>query len=452
MSEPHDQDPDPAALDELLRAFGESPDESGDSGEHDVVPSLESADDSVVGDESVGEEPTDESVDDDSADDEPADAADEPAELLIVEQEPMVAPVDPTPTPPTVIRIDDYGGSVVVADTSESTPAAKMPPVSTQKRSPDDEPADSRTDADAAGTVVISIEDEDLPDAVYVDGALDGEGKRTIVFIEDDETGDTVAPDVERDTRRGIEPRLRERRAAVKRAIGRKRLRWVLLGTLVVVVGVGALALLGSGLFAIKAENVEVYGAVYADQEQVDAVVDDLVGTPALRADTKAAEDALEEIPWVAEARVRVSFPGSATIEIREREAWTTYQGPDGRYRVLDRDGRVLAVLDGYPIAYLLLDGPDAVDLDAGAFAPQGYAAASELAKNLTSSIRGQVSFVSITADGSSLTIFLDDGTEIRFGAARDLFNKLLRLETALSNNPDLEPGVIDVSTSEVTF
>ena len=130
----------------------------------------------------------------------------------------------------------------------------------------------------------------------------------------------------------------------------------------------------------------------------------------------------------------------------------TTYQGPDQRYRVLDRDGRVLAVLDGYPIAYVLITGPDPVDLDTGQFTPQGYAAASELAKNLTDSIRGQVERIDVTADGSRLILFLDDGTEVRFGAARDLFNKQLRLETALANNPEREPGVIDVSTSEVTL
>jgi cell division protein FtsQ len=130
----------------------------------------------------------------------------------------------------------------------------------------------------------------------------------------------------------------------------------------------------------------------------------------------------------------------------------TTYRGPDQRYRVLDREGRVLAVLNGYPLAYLLLSGPDPVDLEPGAFAPQGYAAASELTKNLTASIRGQVASMDVTADGSRLTLFLDDGTEVRFGQARDLFNKLLRLETTLQNNPDREPGVIDVSTGEVTL
>ncbi len=349
----------------------------------------------------------------------------------------MEAASDPTPTPPTVIRIDDYSGSVVI-DPSDDP----MPPIVTpEPPAGGDEPP-----------AVIAIEDEELPDAVYVAGNLERSGTRKIVFIEDDDTGDTIAPDAERDVRRGIEPRMRERRAAVKRAIGRKRLRWILVTFVIVVVGVGSLAVLGSGLFSVKAENVRVFGAVYADEAQVEAVVDDLVGTPTLRADTQAAERALEAIPWIDEARVRVSFPDSATIEIREREAWTTYQGPDQRYRVLDRDGRVLAVLDGYPIAYLLIDGPDPVDLDPGDFAPQGYAAASEMAKNLTGSIRGRVSYVSVTADGSQLSMFLDDGTEVRFGAARDIFNKLLRLETTLANNPEREPGVIDVSTSEVTL
>ena len=410
MPDPHDRELDQAALDELMRAFGEQPDDA-------VEPAPNAEPNEPDGDE--------------------------PAELLIVEQEPMEAPVDPTPTPPTVIRIDDYGGSAVIDPKIDPKIDDREPPIDSPEPQPgvDDEPP-----------AVIAIDDEDLPDAVYVAGNLERSGTRAIVFIEDDDTGDTVAPNAERDVRRGIEPRLRERRAAVKRAIGRKRLRWILIVLLVVTVGVGALAVLGSGLFAVKAENVRVFGAVYADEAQVEAVVDDLVGTPTLRADTQAAEAALEAIPWVDEARVRVSFPNSATIEIREREAWTTYQGPDQRYRVLDREGRVLAVLDGYPIAYLLLAGPDPVDLDPGDFAPQGYAAASELAKNLTGSIRGQVSYISVTADGSRLSIFLDDETEVRFGAARDLFNKLLRLETTLANNPEREPGVIDVSTSEVTL
>ena len=438
MPDPRDRQPDRAALDELMRAFGDHADATVES-----VPIGEVVDHTRDRTATPQDASTDAAADATGAgaagpgsDAGPVETRDdEPDQLVIVEQEPSAGPVEPAPEPPAIIRIDDDSESVVVVDD--------------QRRQIADE---TTIPAGTEAPTVIAIEDDELPDAVYVAGDLEASGDRSIVFIEDDATGDTIAPDAERDVRRGIEPRMRERRAAVKRAIGRKRLRWILIVVVVVVGVVGTLAVLGSGLFAVQAENVRVFGVVYADEERVEAVVEDLVGTPTLRADTRAAEAALEAIPWVDEARVRVAFPDSATIEIREREAWTTYQGPDQRYRVLDREGRVLAVLDGYPIAYLLLAGPDPVDLEPGDFAPQGYAAASELAKNLTGSIRGQVSFVSVTADGSRLNMFLDDGTEVRFGAARDLFNKLLRLETTLANNPEREPGVIDVSTSEVTL
>jgi hypothetical protein len=56
-----------------------------------------------------------------------------------------------------------------------------------------------------------------------------------------------------------------------------------------------------------------------------------------------------------------------------------------------------------------------------------------------------------VTSDGDRLTMLLDDGSEARFGEARDLFNKIVRLETILLANPDREPGPIDVSTAQTT-
>lgn len=456
--------PDPAALDELLRAFGEDRADSHDLSDADASPPASDAD--LTDPDLAHPELTDAELIGDDAD---------LAELLIVEQEPLVddesggAPID-TPAP-KVIRIDDYSGSVVVEPIlSESAPSSE--PASAESAVRSSTSSDPLLNAAAVGSrseaarsaasaapddvgsdepVVILIDDGDLPDPVYVEGNLERSGTRSIVFIDNDETGDTVVPEVERDIRRGIEPRMRERRAAVKRAIGRKRLRWILVIGTVVLLAVAALAVLGSNLFAIQDDRVSVVGAVYAEPARVEAVLEDLVGTPALLADTQAAEAELEAIPWVETARVRVDFPHSATIEIRERAAMTTYQGLDGRYRVLDREGRVLDVLDGYPFAYVLLNGPDPVDLEPGQFAPQGYAAASELAKTLTSSVRGRVEFIDVTADGSSLNLSLADGTIVRFGAARDLLHKLVRLETVLTADPERQPGVIDVSTSEVT-
>ena len=367
---------------------------------------------------------------DDVASGDDAPAGDDPTP----QDEPVAISDSPVPT---IIRIDGYGGSTAIErDESLHDGPAEPAPV--------DEPGE-------AGIISISV-DDDLPDPVYVEGNLDRDGGGTIVFIENDETGDTLAPDSERDMRRGIEPRMRERRVAVKRAQGRRRLKRVLLVVGVIVLVVGGLAVLGSPLFAVREGDVEIYGAVYSRGEDFDAVIDDAVGTPVLRVDTTRIEDDLEAIPWIEQAQVTTRFPHGLTIDVRERAAVSTYQGPDGRYRVLDRDGRVLDVIDdGYPYAYVLIGGPDAVDLEPGEFAPQGYAAASELAKNLTSSVRGNVVRIEVLSDGSRLTIELDDGSTVFFGEARDILAKLVRLEAVFANGDEREPGLIDVSTSDVT-
>jgi len=489
----HDRDPDPAALDELRRAFGvdvddlaaddaqETPATSRLGAVDPVGAGVPGVDESVIvtgrldavdpvvapgaidgtasGDGPVAGPPDDAGVAGPTEVVEPAEApailsADlpdveqEPFDLVIVEQDAPVASGDdessvpPESSPPAIIRIDDYAGA--------SDPAADATPESLADRDEPTTAGSAPAPVDAAGGI-ISISDDEYPDAVYVEGSLEGGGGGTIVIIEDDDTGDALAPESERDLRRGIEPRLRERRMAVKRALGRRRLKRFVIVAVVVLVAVGALAVLGSPLFAVRADQVQVFNAVYTDPDRLQEVVDELVGTPVLRVDTSHLEEELEAIPWVDTAVVRTDFPHGATIEIREREAISTFQGPDGRFRVLDRHGRVLDVLDLYPYAYVLIGGPDAVDLDPGEFAPQGYAAASELAKNLTGSVRGHVTMINVDASGSRLTMDLDDGSQVFFGEARDLLAKLVRLEVVLAGGEEREPGLIDVSTADVT-
>lgn len=358
-----------------------------------------------------------------------------PYDLVIVEQDPPAEP-----TPPRLIRIDGYGGSTEIQRPADVPIAAEPPPVAS---------GDVPVASEPGG--VITISDDELPDAVYVQGSLERDGSGSIVFIEDDITGDTLGPESERDVRRGIEPRMRERRVAVKRAQGRRRLRRVLAVAFVVLLVVGVLAVLGSPLFAVRGDDVKVFGSVYTDRDRLQEIIDDAVGTPVLRVDTAGIEESIEEIPWVEQATVRSDFPHGLVIDIRERSAVATYQGPDQRFRVLDRAGRVLDVLDLYPFAYVLIVGPDAVDLEPGAFAPQGYAAAAELAKNLTGTVRGRVTMIEVTADGSRLAMQLDDGSTVFFGEARDLLAKLVRLEAVMTNGEEREPGLIDVSTAGVT-
>jgi cell division protein FtsQ len=381
------------------------------------------------------------------------DAADAPAapRLIRIDDLSGSVPVEPAePTPPSLADAAD----AVDTDATPDQPTNETPRIivigdATPLAAHDEPPAASAVGPATDG--VISIADDDLPDAVYVKGSLDGGGDGSIVIIEDDDTGDTLAPDAERDLRRGIEPRMRERRVQVKRSQGRRRLIRLAVGLGVVLVVVGTLAVLGSSLFAVRAEDVRVFGAVYTDREVLSEIVDDAVGTPVLRLDTGDLTDRIEAIPWVESATVRTDFPHGLTIDIRERAAMTTYQGPDQRFRVLDREGRVLDVIDKYPFAYVLIGGPDPVDLAPGEFAPRGYVAASELAKNLTGSVRGRVTMIEVTSDGARLVMHLDDGTRVFFGEARDLLAKLVRLEAVLANGQEREPGLVDVSTADVT-
>jgi cell division protein FtsQ len=324
-------------------------------------------------------------------------------------------------------------------------------------------PTPGDVDGVVGGAAVISIADDEMPDPVYVEGDLGGPTKRSgnqgVVFIDNDDTGDALTLDAAASGSGGMEPRIRDRRNAVRRAAGRKRVRWAVAIAAVAAVLVAVLAVLGSPLFSVDADDIRVTGVVYTDRERLQSVIDDLDGTPVLIADTRAAEMALEEIPWVDTARVRTSFPRHASIEIRERTPLATYQGPDGRFRVIDRDGRVLDVLDGQPIAYMLITGPDPIDLAPGAFAPLGYAASAELVQALTASVRGRVTSIDVTSDGSQLRMFLEpvheesDGEiEVRLGSATELLVKLVRLENVLPAADAEGARSLDVSTAEVTL
>ncbi|MEP6298963.1 MAG: FtsQ-type POTRA domain-containing protein, partial [Ilumatobacter sp.] len=270
----------------------------------------------------------------------------------------------------------------------------------------------------------------------------------------DDGTGDAIA--AKDATGRGIEPRLRQRRIGVRRAQGRKRLKWAGIVVVVFVLVVGVLAVLGSSLFSVS--NVDVTGVRSADPAAIEAVVADLVDEPVLLVDTDDAERRLEEIAFVETARVRTDFPSSVSIEIRERVPVATVQGTDGQFRILDADGRVLDVIGGQPVAFVLISGTNPLDLDEGEFASQGYASATSIVTKLTPAVRSRLVSMSVTPDGSDLRFVLSndpgENIEVRLGVAitdDDQIQRLVRLERVLDDVLGTDTTVIDVSTSETT-
>jgi cell division protein FtsQ len=431
-------EPGQSVLDELLRAFSADLDDAEKLAAVDLT-SPEVA--QLLEPTSPSHAPT---VAAPAPDSEPAGEPDDESH-----EEPPSESDDATPATGSPLDVEPTDGEPTDGEPTDGEPMPIDPLLQAQ---PDVDGTDQKDEPEPSGegpqTIVISDDSLlDLPDAVYVEGSLDEpDGAATTVFIDDDRTGDDTygASDAVR-----IEPRFRARRIAVRRSQGRRRLRWVIIGTLVLVLAVAGFAVLGSSWFAVS--EVEVEGRTYSDEAAVDAVVQDLLDTPVLRVDTDAAEEQLEQIPWVEEAIVSTDFPHGAKIELRERRPVSWFRGADGRYRVIDREGRVLDVLVGEPRRFVPIESDGPPSPEPGEFAPRGYGAAASLVDAMTPTMRQQAQSVVTTADGTDLRLVLAGGTEVRFGRAEDLVNKLVRLQTVLDNESIVNPEVIDVATSEVT-
>ncbi len=436
---PGSEAPSAEVLDELLRAFAADTTDAATLQRIDLT--SPEVDELISGSPAAPPRPTPEPADDtaeDTADeaspedlavDAAAGAVDAPAEEPAVEPsgdehsgaDPAAVEPAPDASPaavarPTIVIVDHETEAAVEVDAADLVPAGD----------PLLAAAASNETAPLAGTLV----DEDR------------------VFIDDSTVSDAITIE-EAVTATRIEPRVRERRSAVKRAKSRKRLTWFLVVVFLLALIVGGLAVLGSGLFAV--EDVEVEGADRADPAAVDAVVDSLLGTPVLRVDTDAVESQLEAIPWVQDARVTTDFPHGARIELRERTAAATYQGPDGSFRVIDPEGRVLELADEQPADLLVVSADGAPDVPPGQFAPTGFRAAASLVDALTPTMEAVAESIVVTADGSDVRLLLAGGIEVRFGASQDLVAKLVRLQTWLEIGQDAAVRTVDVSTDEVT-
>ncbi len=339
-----------------------------------------------------------------------------------------------------------------------------------------DRPAAERATAERAtaerataerATIVIGG-DDDLPDAVFLDDAVGvpvGEAAERVergTIVLGDELEASGAFDAVAIPSRSMDPRVRARRIAVKRAQGRRRLLWVAGIAGVVLVVVAILAVFASGLFAV--ERVDVQGAPYTEArygDRLQAVVDDLMGEPVLLVDTRAAELALESLPWVERAFVRTDFPNRVFIDVRERQPLATFIGSDGRYRVIDREGFVLDVLVGRPAGYLLLEGLGP-DLEPGASAGAPYAAAAQLVGALPAEIRALTVAATVDPTTGDLGLVLqwvppaeEGGTgdpelvSVRIGSFNGLDAKLARLLQLIRDGLD-DASPIDVSTDDV--
>lgn len=358
--------------------------------------------------------------------------------------------VEPDPEP-EVIRIDDDEVFPDDLDPVDAVPVADAAPTEPMLAPPSADPAAaSRGSSPRASKRTIVIEDDDQPDTVYLD---DGRDERSTVVIGDLDDGVVAepAPTVgSGGPSPSIDPRMRARRIANRRAEGRRRLVWASIILGVVLLVVGAIAVVASPIFDVS--DVRVQGAVYTDAEVLEKVVESLTGEPVLLVDTRAAERTLAAVPWVERVTVITDFPHTVLIDIRERRPVATFQGSDQRFRVIDAQGRVLDVIDGQPVAYPLITGrhPDTVR---GDYAGGPYASAGRLVLALPAEVRALLVDVGLdSATGlMSMTLRGPSGgaIDVRLGDDNGLDDKLARLLQQVRGGLDKVCG-LDVSTPEI--
>jgi cell division protein FtsQ len=225
-----------------------------------------------------------------------------------------------------------------------------------------------------------------------------------------------------------IDPRIRERRIAVRRDQGRRRLQR--LADVVAVLVVAAAFALAVRSPLLDVDAVEIAGADRTGAEAVATATRVVPGDQLVDVDVGAVGRRVGALPWVEEVTVRRSLGGAVRIEVTERIPVALALSGGQRWLV-DASGAVIAPAADAPD---LADGLATLtgvgeDLGPGAVLPAGAEDALEIAGRLGAAVPGAVEEVAVADD---LVVGLALGGEARFGDARQLDAKVLALATIL--------------------
>ena len=338
----------------------------------------------------------------------------------------------------TIVPITSAGinatSSTQVPASEPSQPAERVVIVDDDLRivTDDDFPADTMSQSvhrAPTSTRVAIFDDELMPGGLY-----DADGSASGGVIIDGTSWSELSP-----LRRFINS---AKQLVKMRGVNRRKQLLVVGGSLVAFV-VFVLIVLASPIVAVR--NIDIEGVKYANSTLIETVSKSLRGKSVLTVDTNAAQKLLETDPWIESARIKTYLPGRAVIEINERVPVAWFLGVDNQGRVIDQDGRVLAVVNGRPTEYMLIDGIGP-NLIAGAMASESYTAAAQLAMSLPDEIRPVVKNMGVNGP-NQVTMTLLTGAIVKFGEPIDLRNKLVNVVVILRRQDINQIAGIDVSS-----
>jgi cell division protein FtsQ len=247
----------------------------------------------------------------------------------------------------------------------------------------------------------------------------------------------SAAPAAKR-PRASIDPRIRERRVAVVRAQGRRRLRWLIaIAVFGILVAVGWLVIHSP---LLDVDHVRVTGTQLVAPGDVRRASAIRAGDALLFVDTGAAERRVEQLPWVDEASVERRLSGELVVRVTERRpaVWAR-KAPDS-VALIDGRGRVLADAPEAPPELPELSGLATLPPVGEDIAPR---AAVGVLGQLPPELVGRVARV--VSDGRAVTLQLRDGPELRLGPPTRVPAKARAVLAVLGTITDGPPAYVDV-------
>lgn len=218
----------------------------------------------------------------------------------------------------------------------------------------------------------------------------------------------------------GIDPRFKERRVAVLRGEGRRRLR-ILVGCCVLVaLVVGGLWLLRSPLFSV--DEVAISGAEQTSLDDVLAAAAIEPGEPLVDLDLDQSRAAIAELPWVDQVVSDRVWPGEVHFTITEREPVAAILGASD-WMIVDGSGRVLEVVDQVPQGLTVIHGPGWSTLPGG-WISESAVGAIEVAALLPRGLASSVALIELRDGTIELGLF--GGGVVQLGSSADADEKFL--------------------------
>ena len=248
-----------------------------------------------------------------------------------------------------------------------------------------------------------------------------------------------------------IDPRIRQRRVAIARTKGRRRLRWLAAALAAAVALVAAIALLHTVLFSARV--VSVSGA-HSHTTTAAIVSAARLGAhpPLISVDPGPTAARVEALPYIASARVERHWPDGVTIAVTERVPVAVMAGPGAAWSVLDGDGRTLQVVAARPPGLLAL----AVTTPAGALVPGAVgrslpadaSAGLTVSRTLPPAFVAQVVSVPVAAAGT-VSLGLSSGIAVLIGTADDLTAKYEDVAAIIAHGSLQGATTIDVTVPQ---